>query len=70
VNSLDAIAIRANLAIQAKGPVPIPTYAGLHFYSQFRANGGSLQGLKARKWYWLTSSDATWLDSTLAKNGF
>jgi hypothetical protein len=68
--NLKAIAERANIAIQAKGPVPIPNYAGAHYYSQFRANGDSLQGLKARKWYWLTSGDAQWLDSTLAKNGF
>lgn len=67
---LESIAKRANLAIQEKGPVPIPSYAGNHFYNAFRVNGDSLQALKSRKWYWITSNDAKWLSTMLERNGF
>lgn len=67
---LDVLATRAQKAIDAKGPLPIPGYAGLSFYNDFVVRGDSLYGQKVRRWFAIAPNDAIWLDGMLSRHGF
>ena len=66
------MADRINQAIKALGPVPIPNYAGLHWYNQARPTiaGDWFQLRKSRTWYSITLNDGRWLLAKLEEKGF
>ena len=68
--NLDELATRAQRAIDEKGPLPIPNYAGIHHYNDFEVRGDSLYGQKSRKWFAITTNDARWLHTMLERHGY